>query len=163
VVSVGTNGPFWNFRLFEVEPNVARAGLGKRVRSVRQQRLGLTLAEFGRQIAELSGRRRSFSNVTVANWESGRQEPNFATLQAISRLANLPLCYFAGVGELSEYPRINWFAEMSHESDGRLRRLFSELHDMPTPQRRQAIGAIGGLLEGLHRADLEAEEESDED
>lgn len=146
------NGQFWSVRLFEVEPGQARAGLGQRLRAVRQRRLGLTLAEFGRQVAELSGRGRSFSNVTVANWESGRQEPNFATLNAIAQLADLPLCYFAGVGDLDEFPRINWFAAMDHTNDSRLRRLVGDLQGMSPAQRRVAMSAIEGLLEGLHRA-----------
>lgn len=146
------NGQFWGMRLFEVEPGAARAGLGQRLRAVRQRRLNLTLAEFGRQVAELSGRSRSFSNVTVANWESGRQEPNFATLNAIARLADLPLCYFAGVGDLDEFPRIDWFAESEHANDGRLRRLVGELQELPAAQRRLAMSAMEGLLEGLHKA-----------
>jgi len=155
------SGQFWSVRLFEVEAGVARAGLGQRVRAVRQRRLNLTLAEFGRQVAELSGRGRSFSNVTVANWESGRQEPSFATLQAIARLAHLPLCYFAGVGEVAEFPRINWFAEMDHSNDGRLRRIFAQLQELPTAQRRLAASALEGLIEGLSRAEEETDE-SDE-
>lgn len=139
-------------RLMEVEAGAARAGLGKRLRAVRQQRLGLTLAEFGRQVAELSGRKRSFSNVTVANWESGRQEPNFATLNAIAQLADLPLCYFAGVGELDEFPRINWFTESEHGNDAGLRRMIGDLQGLPAGDRRMAMMAIEGMLEGLHKA-----------
>ena len=139
-------------RLMELEPGAARAGLGQRLRAVRQRRLNLTLAEFGRQVAELSGRRRSFSNVTVANWESGRQEPNFATLNAIARLADLPLCYFAGVGELDEFPRIDWFTESEHGNDSTLRRLIGDLQSLGAGERRMAMMAIEGMLEGLHKA-----------
>ena len=151
-----SNGHFWTLRLFEVEPGQARAGLGQRLRAVRQRRLNLTLAEFGRQVAELSGRTRSFSNVTVANWESGRQEPNFATLNAIARLADLPLCYFAGVGQLDDFPRIDWFALQEHTSDSRLRRLVTDLQELSPSQRRLAMSAIEGLLEGLHKANKRA-------
>lgn len=145
-------------RLIEVEPGAARAGLGQRLRAVRQRRLNLTLAEFGRQVAELSGRSRSFSNVTVANWESGRQEPNFATLNAIARLSDLPLCYFAGVGELDEFPRVDWFTESEHANDASLRRLIGDLQGLPARDRRMAMLAIEGLLEGLHKARKRAAE-----
>ena len=150
--SNSNGGPLYSLRLMEVEAGAARAGLGQRLRAVRQRRLTLTLAEFGRQVAELSGRRRSFSNVTVANWESGRQEPNFATLNAIARLADLPLCYFAGVGELDEFPRVDWFTESEHANDGRLRRLVGNLEELPAGERRMAMLAIEGMLEGLHKA-----------
>jgi transcriptional regulator with XRE-family HTH domain len=146
------NGQLWSEEPLEVDPGAARAGLGAWVRSVRQRRLGLTLAEFGRQVAELSGRRRVFSNVTVANWESGRQEPNFATLQAIAGLADLPLAYFAGVGELDDFPRINWFTEVEHANDRRLREALNGLQELPPEQRRLAMAALTGLLEGLHTA-----------
>jgi len=157
------NGQFWSVRLFELEAGAARAGLGQRLRAVRQRRLGVTLAEFGRQVAEGSGRGRSFSNVTVANWESGRQEPNFATLNAIARLADLPLCYFAGVGTLDEFPRVNWFADMEHANDSRLRRLVGELQELSHGERRLALAAIEGLLEGIHKANTKAAEESAEE
>jgi transcriptional regulator with XRE-family HTH domain len=104
-------------------------------------------------VAELSGRPRVFSNVTVANWESGRQEPNFATLQAIAGLADLPLAYFAGVGELEDFPRVNWFTEVEHANDGRLREALNGLQELPAEQRQLAMGALTGLLEGLHTAD----------
>jgi transcriptional regulator with XRE-family HTH domain len=151
-MTTGCNGQLWSEERLEVDPSAARAGLGKRLRTVRQRRLGLTLAEFGRRVAELAGRRRVFSNVTVANWESGRQEPNFATLQAIARLADLPLSFFAGVGELDEFPRINWFAEVEHENDARLREALQGLQELPDEQRRLAMAALTGLLEGLHAA-----------
>jgi transcriptional regulator with XRE-family HTH domain len=157
-VSTPANGQFWSIRAVEMDPAAARAGLGKRLRAVRQHRLNLTLAEFGKQVASLSGRNRSFSNVTVANWESGRQEPSFATLQAIARLSDLPLCYFASVGELEEFPRINWFATENHENDNRLRRLFGELQNLPSDERRLALGALEGLIEGLHKAEQQVDE-----
>ena len=146
------NGQLWSEEPLEVDPGAARAGLGARLRSVRQRRLGLTLAEFGKRVAELSGRPRMFSNVTVANWESGRQEPNFATLQAIAGLADLPLAYFAGVGALDDFPRINWFTEVEHANDSRLREALSALQELPAEQRRLAMAALTGLLEGLHTA-----------
>ena len=146
------NGQLWSEEPLEVDPGAARAGLGVRLRNVRQRRLGLTLAEFGKRVAELSGRPRVFSNVTVANWESGRQEPNFATLQAIAGLADLPLAYFAGVGELDDFPRVNWFTEVEHANDGRLREALNGLQELPAEQRRLAMAALTGLLEGLHTA-----------
>ena len=49
-----------------VEPGAVRATLGPRIRRARLERLrGLNLEVFGRQIAELMGRTRAFSNVTV--------------------------------------------------------------------------------------------------
>jgi transcriptional regulator with XRE-family HTH domain len=151
MMSTAPSTEFWNERLQETEPGSARAALGGRLRAVRQHRLGLTLAEFGRRVAEAADRRRSFSNVTVANWESGRQEPNFATLQAIAHLAHLPLCFFAGIGELDEFPRINWFDTLNHTNDAQLRRLSGELHELSPDRQRLVFAAIGGLLEGLEQ------------
>ena len=151
------SGQIASFRLLEIAPGTARAGLGLRVRAVRQKRVNLTLAEFGRQVAELSGRARSFSNVTVANWESGRQEPSFATLQAIARLAQLPLCYFAGVGDVNSWPRIRWQVSATHANDSQLRNLAGDLAGLPDSQRDLALGAIEGLIEGLAKADARAD------
>lgn len=159
-MTTATGSEFWNMPLSQVEPAAARAGLGPRVRATRQQRLKLTLAEFGVVVAAEVGRSKLFSNVTVANWESNRQEPSFPTLCAIARLAGLPLCYFAGVGELDDYPRINWFTEMDHGSDARLSRLLGALGGLVASDRRLAIGAVTGLIEGLYRAGRELEEES---
>lgn len=89
--------------------------------------------------------------MTVANWESGRQEPSFATIQAIARLAELPLSYFAGVGDLDDYPRVDWFAPLDHSNDARLRRLLNAILELPLPQRRLATAALQGLVEGLAR------------
>ena len=143
-------------KLLEVDPAAVRAGLGARVRHVRQERLRVTLAEFGRQVAEQSGRRAAFSNVTVANWESGRQEPSLASLAAIARLAQLPLCYFAGVGHPDEYPRINWLVRANHANDGQLQRALAQIAQLPAPQRHFAIAAVKGLLEGVQRGTDEA-------
>jgi transcriptional regulator with XRE-family HTH domain len=156
MMSTAPSALFWNERLQETEPGGARAALGGRLRAVRQQRLGLTLAEFGRRVAEAAGRRRAFSNVTVANWESGRQEPNFATLQAIAHLAHLPLCFFAGIGELDEFPRVNWFTTLKHGNDAQLRRLGDELQQLSDSRRRLVFAAIAGLLEGLEQEQARA-------
>ncbi len=156
MMSTASSALFWNNRLEEAEPGTARAALGGRLRAVRQHRLGLTLAEFGRQVAEQAGRRRAFSNVTVANWESGRQEPNFTTLQAIAHLAHLPLCFFAGIGELDEFPRIDWFNTLNHTHDAQLRRLSGELQELSPARRRLVFAAIGGLLEGLEQEQARA-------
>ena len=87
------------------EPGSVRAMLGPRIRRARVQRLrGMNLEEFGRRIAESMGRKRAFSNVTISNWETGRQEPSFGALLAIAQATRLPLEYFAGVGELERYP-----------------------------------------------------------
>ena len=162
-MSTNPNGLFWSSRLEEADPQVARDELGARLRAVRQQRLNLTLAEFGRRVAEAAGRQRAFSNVTVANWESGRQEPNFLTLQAIARLAHLPLCYFAGVGQPDDYPRINWFRTLDHTSDARLLRVSSYLKELSPARLRLTFAALHGLLEGIEQAAQEPAPEDEQE
>src|SRR5918912_1450375 len=104
-----------------VQPGAVRAALGPRIRRARLERLrGLNLEVFGRRIAELMGRRRAFSNVTISNWETGRQEPSFEALVAIARLTKLPLRYFAGVGDMEDYPRVDWLAGGSCSNTERL-------------------------------------------
>ena len=82
-----------------------RPDLGGRIRRVRRERLGVTLEAFGRRLAEMMGRSRPFSNATASNWETGRQEPSWEALVAIARLGGVPLEYFAGVGDLEDYPK----------------------------------------------------------
>jgi transcriptional regulator with XRE-family HTH domain len=99
-------------------PGVVRAQLGPRIRRARIQRMrGCSLETFGRQIAAQMGRSRAYSNVTISNWETGRQEPSFEALVAIAHITCLPLRYFAGVGEMDQYPRIDWLRDGS--ADGR--------------------------------------------
>lgn len=157
----GSGGLFWSSRIEEFEPGLARDQLGSRLRAVRQERLKLTLAEFGRRVAQAADRQRAFSNVTVANWESGRQEPNFLTLQAIARLAHLPLCYFAGIGELDDYPRIDWFRTLDHTSDARLLRVTNSLKALSPARLRLTFAAIRGLLEGFEQVGQEPAESAD--
>src|SRR5213595_3898441 len=102
-------------------PGAVRAELGPRIRRARLQRLrGRNLEDFGREIAEVVGRTRPYSNVTISNWETGRQEPSFEALVAIARLTHLPLRYFAGIGEMEDYPFIDWLAPPRENQTGRL-------------------------------------------
>lgn len=85
--------------------DATKADLGRRIRAARRGRTGgMSLDLFGREVARLLGRKQPFSNVTVSNWETGRQEPSFGALLAIAQATRLPLEYFAGVGELENYP-----------------------------------------------------------
>ena len=52
--------------------------------------------------------------------------------------------YFAGVGELDDFPRVNWFTEVEHANDGRLREALSGLQELPTAQRQLAMAALTG-------------------
>jgi transcriptional regulator with XRE-family HTH domain len=86
-------------------PATRARALGERIREARKVRCDtMTLEAFGRRIAEELGRNRSFSNVTVSNWETGRQEPSWEALIAMACLTHLPLEYFAGVGTVQAYP-----------------------------------------------------------
>ena len=134
------------------EPGTVRATLGPRIRRARIRRLqGMNLEEFGRRIAEVMGRKRHFSNVTISNWETGRQEPSFEALVAIAGLTRLPLYYFAGVGEMDDYPQIDWLAEGSCTSTQQLRELVQQLDALPGWKRELAISQLKSLLGDLHR------------
>ena len=134
------------------EPGMVRAALGPRIRRARLQRLrGMNLEEFGRQIARAMGRNRAFSNVTISNWETGRQEPSFEALVAIATLTCLPLYYFAGVGEMDDYPRIDWLAPGGPSPDRHLPELFKQVDALPGWKRELAISQAKSLLSELHR------------
>lgn len=111
----------------------------------------MNLEEFGRRIAEAMGRKRAFSNVTISNWETGRQEPSFEALVAIAGLTQLPLYYFAGVGEMDDYPRIDWLAEGDHEAGERICALLGEINRLPGWQRELAVSQLKSLLGDLYR------------
>jgi transcriptional regulator with XRE-family HTH domain len=134
------------------EPGSVRSALGPRIRRARVVRLrGLNLEEFGRMIAEEMGRSRPFSNVTISNWETGRQEPSFEALVAISRLTKLPLRYFAGVGEMEDYPEIDWLADGTCNVTQRVSELLGQLRRLPEWQRELVVSQLQALLGALHR------------
>jgi transcriptional regulator with XRE-family HTH domain len=138
----------------DVEPGVVRATLGPRIRRARFERLhGLSLETFGRQIAEVMQRKRAFSNVTISNWETGRQEPSFEALVAIARLTRLPLRYFAGVGELEDYPRIDWLAPERSDDVGNLEDLIQRARRLPQHAGRLIEAQINSLVDDLYRLD----------
>lgn len=134
------------------EPGTVRAVLGPRIRRARVQRLrGMNLEEFGRRIAESMGRKRAFSNVTISNWETGRQEPSFEALVAIAGLTRLPLYYFAGVGEMEDYPQIDWLADGSCHASEQIRSLLRDVDALPGWKRELAVSQLKSLLSDLHR------------
>jgi transcriptional regulator with XRE-family HTH domain len=134
------------------EPGAARAALGPRIRQARLKRLqGLNLEVFGRQIAEQMGRRRAFSNVTISNWETGRQEPSFEALVAIARLTHLPLRYFAGVGEIDEYPQIDWLASDRQEVSPRLGAALVRAATLGEPAMDLVAALLKSLINELYR------------
>jgi transcriptional regulator with XRE-family HTH domain len=140
------------FASHQTEPGAARAALGPRIRRARLERLGgLNLEEFGRRIADQMGRGRAFSNVTISNWETGRQEPSFEALVAIARLTKLPLRYFAGVGEMEDYPRVDWLAGGSCTNTERLRDLLKQAESLPAGQRGLVHAQVKALLGNLEQ------------
>lgn len=134
------------------EPGTVRASLGPRIREARLERLhGQNLEVFGREIAALMGRKRAFSNVTISNWETGRQEPSFEALVAIAQLTQLPLRYFAGVGQMQEYPAIDWLGGERGEEPAELHRLLVEASRLPDRQRELLEAQLHSLVEHLFR------------
>lgn len=134
------------------QPGDIRAALGPRIRRARVNRLrGLSLEGFGREIANALGRNRPFSNVTISNWETGRQEPSFEALVAIADLTHLPLRYFAGVGDLDDYPFVNWLAEEQPGEIERLVRALLRARSLPERQQRVVIAQLKSLVSDLHR------------
>ena len=126
-----------------------RGELGGRIRRARRQRLGMPLDEFGRRLAEMLGRPRAFSNVTASNWETGRQEPSWEALVAIARLAGLPLEYFAGVGELEDYPPAPGGEGRAEPPEPRLRTLLAAALRSDAAERRLIASQIESLLATL--------------
>ena len=140
------------FLSHSIEPGAVRATLGPRIRRARLERLrGMNLEEFGQLIAEAMGRKRAFSNVTISNWETGRQEPSFEALVAIAGLTCLPLYYFAGVGEMDDYPNIDWLASGDCSSGDRLSELFRQVDALPGWKRDFAMSQVKSLLGDLYR------------
>jgi transcriptional regulator with XRE-family HTH domain len=134
------------------EPGAVRATLGPRIRRARLERLnGMSLEVFGQRIAVEMGRGRSFSNVTISNWETGRQEPSFEALVAIARLTQLPLRYFAGVGELEDYPPIDWLAGGQLDTTERLRQMLLEVSELSGTTRELVVSQLKSLVGDLYR------------
>jgi transcriptional regulator with XRE-family HTH domain len=134
------------------EPGAARAVLGPRIRHARLVRLrGLNLEVFGRKIGELMERKRPFSNVTISNWETGRQEPSFEALIAISRLTHLPLRYFAGVGEMDDYPFIDWLVPEGESNLADLRELLGRVADLPPAGQQLVVAQLKSLIGDVHQ------------
>src|SRR5712691_12688607 len=135
-----------------IEPGEVRAALGPRIRRARVQRLhGLNLEVFGRQIGELMGRRRAFSNVTISNWETGRQEPSFEALVAIARLTHLPLRYFAGVGDMEDYPFIDWLVAEREVDLAPLDRVLANSRKLPASAQKLIDSQLRSLIDDLYR------------
>ena len=131
-----------------------RKALGGRIRVARKTRLSnMPLEEFGRQVAKLMGRARAFSNVTVSNWETGRQEPSWEALVSIARLTHLPLHYFAGVGNVEDYPLAHWLDASQNELDARVRTLVSAVQRLDADRQRLVVRQIENLVEVLGEAE----------
>jgi transcriptional regulator with XRE-family HTH domain len=140
------------FSSHSTEPGAARAALGPRIRRARLERLrGLNLEVFGRRIAELMGRKRAFSNVTISNWETGRQEPSFEALVAITRLTHLPLRYFAGVGEMDDYPYIDWLRDEGEVDAAPLEQVLVRSRELPPEAQELVVAQLKSLMDDLHR------------
>ena len=136
-------------------PGEIRKALGGRIRTARKSRLNnMPLEEFGRQVAQLMGRARAFSNVTISNWETGRQEPSWEALVSIARLTHPPLRYFAGVGDLDDYPLAHWLEPKREELDARLRTLVGAVQRLEGPQQRLVIRQVESLVEAFHEEGL---------
>lgn len=134
------------------EPGGVRAALGPRIRRARLNRLhGLNLEAFGRRIAELMGRKRAFSNVTISNWETGRQEPSFEALVAIARLTHLPLRYFAGVGDMQDYPMIDWLVSERDVDVADLNAVLLRSRALSEPARQVVDSQLKSLIDDLYR------------
>ena len=124
--------------------------LGPRIRAARRARLGgMTLETCGREVARALGRSRPFSNVTVSNWETSRQEPSWEGLVAIAQVTCLPLEYFAGVGALEDYPAIDGVSEPSAQLMPPLQSLLAAFQRLDAEQQRVMLSQVEALLESL--------------
>jgi transcriptional regulator with XRE-family HTH domain len=100
------------------------------------------------------GRKRAFSNVTISNWETGRQEPSFEALVAIARLTHLPLRYFAGIGEMEDYPFIVWLAPPREDQAGRLHEALLRTRSLPSRAQQLVLAQLKSLIDDLYRLNL---------
>lgn len=133
-------------------PGEIRRALGARIRAARKQRVqNMPLEEFGRQVARLMGRPRPFSNVTVSNWETGRQEPSWEALISIARLTHLPLRYFAGAGELADYPLSEWLEPSGRSLDPCVRTLVGAVQRLEASHQRIVLRQVESLLNALEQ------------
>lgn len=129
-----------------------RKALGVRLRGARRNRLNkMPAEEFGRQVARLIGRARPFSNVTVSNWETGRQEPSWEALVAIARLTRLPLRYFAGAGDLEDYPLEHWLEPKQDVLDSQSKTLVAAIQRLGPAQRKLVTRQAESLIEILRQ------------
>jgi transcriptional regulator with XRE-family HTH domain len=119
----------------------------REARIVRCERM--PLEQFGRQLAAKLGRQRPFSNVTVSNWETGRQEPNWAALVAIACLTHLPLEYFAGIGSVQEYPAERWQAHPDRGLDSRLVSAATAVQRLGPELQALVLNQVEVLVESL--------------
>jgi transcriptional regulator with XRE-family HTH domain len=127
-----------------------RKRLGERIRAARRTRLDrMPLEEFGRQVAQMMGRARAFSNVTVSNWETGRQEPSWEALVTIARLTHLPLPYFAGIGEIDAYPAVSRMEPEPDSSSTHLWSMMEAVQRLDPRYQRLAVRQIESLLQDL--------------
>jgi transcriptional regulator with XRE-family HTH domain len=128
----------------------ARILLGERIRAARRGRFErMPLEKFGEEVARLLGRARPFSNVTVSNWETGRQEPSWEALVAIARFAELPLDYFAGVGELADYPARGASELRQNGLDPRMQSVLNAVQRFDSQQQELVARQLANLVETL--------------
>jgi transcriptional regulator with XRE-family HTH domain len=136
----------------EGKPERVREVLGPRIRQARFERMrGLNLEAFGKQLGGAMGRGRPFSNVTISNWETGRQEPSFEALAAIAQLTHLPLRYFAGVGEIDDYPSIDWLVAENGANTATLETALGKLDSLPAAGRELVVDQLRSLIDSLYR------------
>jgi transcriptional regulator with XRE-family HTH domain len=124
--------------------------LGERIRAARRGRFEkMPLERFGEEVARLLGRPRPFSNVTVSNWETGRQEPSWEALVAIARLTELPLDYFAGVGELADYPARGAIELRQNGLDPRMQGVLNAVQRFDPQQQELVARQLANLVDSL--------------
>ena len=124
--------------------------LAGRIRAARRvQPDGMSQERLGREVARLTGRRRPFSDVTVSNWEAGRQEPNWEALVAIARLTGLPLEYFGGVGTVEDYPVKQGADHVAGRLAPELRILLGASQRLDPEQQQIVARRVEALLEAL--------------
>jgi hypothetical protein len=71
------------------------------------------------------------------------------SLVAIAQLTKLPLRYFAGVGELDDYPAIDWFATEQEESAAIVERVLLHIGSVDGPQRQLVLSQLQALVQAL--------------
>jgi transcriptional regulator with XRE-family HTH domain len=133
---------------------VTKGRMGQRIRGARKARLaGMTLERFGRELARALGRNRPFSNVTISNWETGRQEPSWEALVAIAKATCLPLEYFAGVGEVEDYPEAGRLRGRGPEFGPELQPLIDAVQRVDPKTQELVVRQLECLVETLGEGD----------